>query len=308
MMKLIIDTDPGIDDAMAYCYAHASPDVEVLALTTVFGNVTIDNADRNSLWLTQVTKASTRVFRGADSPVKIPNHPPATHVHGENGLGNFETGPLQDCCEAESAPDYLVRMAREFPGEITVCAIGPLTNVAHAIEKDPDFITKLRQLVIMGGSLREGGNVTAHAEANFWHDPHAANAVLNAPGSGNIIVVGLDVTHKVRIGPESFQRFADNAPQIGGFLQNIGDFYLNFYEATHGSRRCSLHDPCAVIACIHPELFTMEGHRLAVITSGEKSGMMIIQDADVGRVCQVCTNVQDERVITEFEQVVVQNP
>lgn len=307
-MKLILDTDPGVDDAMAYFYAHASTEIDVIALTTVFGNVTVDDASRNSQWLKEFTNATTRVYAGAQEPIAIPAHPPAANVHGEHGFGTFEIGQLEGICESESACNYLVRVANETPGELSLCAVGPLTNVAHAIDKDPDFVSKLKQLVIMGGSLRVGGNVTQFAEANFWHDPHAANAVLNAPGEGKIIVVGLDVTQEITIGPDSFGRLAQSSRRVGGFLQEIGNFYLDFYEANNGKRRCCLHDPAAVIACKHPELFSMEKHRLSVTTAGERSGMMVIDDNNSGRECLVCTQVDAARVVTEYERAVALNP
>lgn len=307
-MKLIIDTDPGIDDAMAYCYAHASPEIDTIALTTIFGNVTIDDATTNSRWLTQFTGASTRVYAGADSPIAMPAHPPSATVHGKHGFGLYEIDRYEGKHETEAACDYLVRMANSHPGELSLCAVGPLTNVALAIEKDPDFVARLHQLIIMGGSLRAGGNVTEFAEANFWHDPHAADAVLKAPGGGKIIVVGLDVTHEVNIGPDSFERIAESSPQVGGFLREIGDFYLDFSEQSRGQRTCSLHDPSAVIACKNPELFTMEKHRLSVITSGERSGGLVIDESNQQRECFVCTQVDAPMVVREYEQVVARNP
>jgi len=307
-VKLIIDTDPGVDDAMAYFYAHASTRIQTIALTTVFGNVTIEDANNNALWLTEFSQAANRVYAGAGVPRAMPLNPPAVHVHGERGLGNYNTGGVSGACEVESATDFLVDAVNQHPGELTLCAVGPLTNVAQAIDRDPGFVEKLRQLVIMGGSLRAGGNVTAHAEANFWHDPHAADAVLNAPGGGNITVVGLDVTHEINVGPDCFQTLAETAGQTGAFLHEIGNFYLDFYERSAGKRMCSLHDPAAIIACVHPEWFGTEPHRLTVTTSGDQIGKMLIADSTgAGRLCSVCTKVDADSVIRDFERIVALN-
>jgi len=307
-VKLIIDTDPGVDDAMAYFYAHASTDIQTIALTTVFGNVTIEDANHNALWLTEFSQASTRVYAGAAVPRAMPVNPPAVHVHGEHGLGNYKTGGVSGACEIESAAEFLVQAANRHPGELSLCAVGPLTNVARAIDRDPGFIEKLRQLVIMGGSLRGGGNVTPHAEANFWHDPHAADAVLNAPGGGTITIVGLDVTHEINVGPDCFQSLAETAGKTGAFLYDIGNYYLDFYEQNVGKRLCSLHDPAAIIACVHPEWFSTESHRLAVVTSGDQIGRMVtVESGGAGRVCSVCTKVDADSVVRDFEQISARN-
>jgi len=275
-MKLIIDTDPGVDDAMGFYYAHAHPDIELLALTTIFGNVTIEDATRNALWLTESVAASTQVYQGADKPLSIPPNPPSDFVHGPRGFGTVNITDPKGRAQAESAADYLVNIARQHPGSITVCAIGPLTNIALAVQKDPQFISNLHQLVIMGGVLRAKGNVSEVAEANFWNDPHAAHIVLTAPGSGDIITVGLDVTDKIAFTAADFDDLAKNSPKAGGFLKAIGAFYLSFYESRSGRAECSLHDPSAIIACLHPEYFDIETHRVAVATSGEAIGQMYI--------------------------------
>jgi len=308
-MKLIIDTDPGIDDAMAWFYAHASPRIEIIALTTIFGNVSIEDATRNAQWLVEFSNAGLSVYAGAAAPMVIPAKPPAAEVHGKHGFGTYKIDSVVGASEDESACDYLVRVARQQPGELVLCAVGPLTNVARAIEKDADFVTNLKQLVIMGGSLRAGGNVTSYAEANFWQDPHAADIVLKAPGDGEILIVGLDVTHQVTLGPASFQKIAEVSRRTGAFVEQIADFYFDFYESRKGVRTVSLHDPAAVIACTHPEFFDLERHRLAVINSSEKAGMMISNDSknDTGRECYVCMNVDAARVVAEFEQVIALN-
>lgn len=307
-VDLIIDTDPGIDDAMAYFYAHASTDINIVALTTVFGNATIDDATKNALWLTQLSNSSISVYAGASVPLQIQPKAPTSDVHGDHGLGNNVVGQLDRSSESENAVDYLTRIVDQHNGDLNLCALGPLTNVAMALDKDPEFVSKLKQLVIMGGSLRAGGNVTDHAEANFWHDPHAANVVLNAQQQDKIIIVGLDVTNKIKAGPDSFETLAKQSRYAGKFLQEVGDYYLDFYERNTGTRMCSLHDPAALIACVKSELFSMEKHQLSVVTSGDQIGKMVTSTANGGGYeCLVCTDVEAISVKTEFERVVAQN-
>ena len=307
-MKLIIDTDPGIDDAMAYFYAHACKRLDLVALTTVFGNVTVEDATRNALWLVQTSGSSANVYKGVGAPLAIPPNSPSSEVHGDRGFGTYEINEPDGHAENEDAADFLVRAARDDPGEITLCAIGPLTNVARAIQKDPDFVSNLHQLVIMGGSLDAPGNVTAHAEANFWNDPHAAEIVVNAPGNGRIVIVGLDVTDRIEVAREDFADLERASPKTGGFLQKISKFYIDFYERRSGRPYCSLHDPAAVIACHLPEAFAMEETALSVVTEGEEIGAMKRRLDGAGHMCHVCVGVDIPAVLLEYKRITCDNP
>ena len=301
-MKLIIDTDPGVDDAMAFFYAHGHEKIDLIALTTVFGNVTTDDATKNALWLSEFSGASCPVYAGAKQPLKITPNEPSDYVHGPHGFGTYEIGPVKGSAANESAADYLVRAAREMPGEITLCAIGPLTNVALAIEKDPDFISNLAQLVIMGGSLEAGGNVSDYAEANFWNDPHAADIVTKAPGEGRIVIVGLDVTSQIEFHARDFEGLTVSAPQTGSFLHEIGQFYMSFYKSKTGRMSCHMHDPTAIIASLAPEFLDMEEVALRVVTEGEQIGMMQRRDEQAGRTCFVCMGVDVEGVLADYKR------
>ncbi len=305
-MQLILDTDPGVDDAMTYFYAHAHAGIDLRAMTTVFGNVTVETATRNALWLAHATGAGTRVHQGSDAPLSIAPNRPSDYVHGPNGFGDVELGDFSATPEVEEAASYLVRAAAGAPGQLTLCAIGPLTNVARAVQLDPDFVGNLKQLVIMGGSLDAGGNVTSHAEANFWNDPHAADIVLNAPGGGRVVIVGLDVTTQIAFGASDFDALAQAAPRAGDFLRRIGQFYMRFYESVTGSYLCYLHDPAALIACELPDHFTMETTPLAVITEGEEIGKMVRREG-AGRLCEVCMQVDAAAVLARYKEIVSLN-
>ncbi|MEP1522513.1 nucleoside hydrolase [Ascidiaceihabitans sp.] len=306
-MKTILDTDPGVDDAMTFYYAHASAQTDLVAMTTIFGNVTVEDATQNALWLAESVQTQTPVYRGAQTPLKITPNTPSAHVHGKHGFGDMIDRTISTTAEAESAAAFLAAEAARKPGELTVCAIGPLTNIALALDIDPNFIANLRQLVIMGGSLEAGGNVTPHAEANFWNDPHAANKVLTAPGTGAVIIVGLDVTTQISFFQSDYDDMAEKSPKAGGFLKDIGEFYMRFYETVTGKYQGYLHDPAALIACEAPELFTMRDVRLQVITEGENIGEMV-PHASSERVCKVCMDVDIPAVLNRYKTTMATLP
>ena len=297
-LKLIIDTDPGIDDAMAILYAIAAPEIDLLGLTTVFGNVTTPKATRNALYLLEQAGIEIPVAEGLHRPRIGPPFPPTSAVHGAEGFGTLAVPTPQRRALVETAPEYLVRMARAHQGELLLCPIGPLTNIAAAMELDPSFCSNLKGMVVMGGSLRAGGNITPAAEANFYHDPHAADFVLRH--GCNITLVGLDVTNRVICPRSFFARLASESPKMGGLLHDMAEFYIDFYETVGKFAGCGMHDPSALVACIAPELFTTELHALRVALSGDRSGEMIAVANSTAQPVNVCTDVQAEAVKQNF--------
>ena len=297
-LKLIIDTDPGIDDAMAILYAIAAPEIDLLGLTTVFGNVTTPKATRNALYLLEQAGIEIPVAEGLHRPRIGPPFPPTSAVHGAEGFGTLAVPTPQRRALVETAPEYLVRMARAHQGELLLCPIGPLTNIAAAMELDPSFCSNLKGMVVMGGSLRAGGNITPAAEANFYHDPDAADFVLRH--GCNITLVGLDVTNRVICPRSFFARLASESPKMGGLLHDMAEFYIDFYETVGKFAGCGMHDPSALVACIAPELFTTEPHALRVALSGDRSGEMIAVANSTAQAVNVCTDVQAEAVKQNF--------
>ena len=297
-LKLIVDTDPGIDDAMAIFYAIAAPEIDLLGLTTVFGNVTTPKATRNALYLLEQAGIEIPVAEGMHRPRMLPPFPPSSAVHGGEGLGTLDVPISQRHALVETAPEYLVRMARAHQGELLLCPIGPLTNIAAAMELDPSFCGNLKGMVVMGGSLRAGGNITSAAEANFYHDPHAADYVLRY--GCNITLVGLDVTNRVICPRSFFSGLASESRKMGGLLRDMADYYIDFYETVGKFAGCGMHDPSALVACIAPELFTTEPHALRVTCHGDRSGEMIIEESSTAQLVNVCTDVQAEAVKQNF--------
>ena len=279
MHKILIDTDPGIDDAMAILYAGLHPDIEIVGLTAVYGNINVDIATRNALVLGDMLGRPIPVARGAEIPLLQKPKPVSDHVHGKEGFGELPAQTTHRRAEREDAAGFICTMINENPGQITLAPIGPLTNIATALFKDPSIAAKTKGVVLMGGSL-DRGNVTKWAEANIWNDPEAANVVFAADWP--VTMAGLDVTTQVRCTPGDFDMLAHQAPKLGGFLRDITGFYMRFYESRYGFSGACMHDPTALIAVTNPELFTVETTAVEVIVSGERAGQTI-RAAGAGR-------------------------
>ena len=268
--KVIIDTDPGIDDAMALLFIEASPALDLVAVTTVFGNADIETTTRNALYLKDRFGLKAPVFKGASKPLTRPRNPSPTFVHGENGLGDVElTGLVPGEPEAKPAYQAIIDLARETPGEITLVAVGPLTNLALALKADPEVATLLKAVVIMGGAFAvagKPGNVTPVAEANIWNDPEAADLVFTAPWF--VTAVSLDVTTQVVMTPAYMDALEAKAGPAGAFLNAISKPYAAFYGGRDGIVGCCVHDAAAVAYVIDPSLFEVRRGSIRVITDG----------------------------------------
>ena len=269
--KIIIDTDPGIDDAMAIHMGFADPRLEIVGLTTIFGNVTGAQATRNALHLAEMAHYPAVVAGGAACPMTRDPQPPADFVHGPEGFGDLPAPAPAGAADPRDAARYLVESCAEAPGEIIICAVGPLTNLAAALALDASITRTAARVVVMGGSAARHGNVSDCAEANIWNDPHAADAVFAA--DWDVTMVGLDVTEKTQCVPADFTTIAEGSPIIGGFLKDATGFYFDFHEAKTGNRVCFMHDPSALMAITNPELFGFEAAPISVVCEG----------ADIGR-------------------------
>ena len=289
--KLIIDTDPGIDDAMAILYAAQAPDIELLGLTTIFGNVTVDQATRNALVLLDMAGLDAPVARGCARPLVAGPFAPSAHVHGAEGFGSYPAMTPKRAPSSLDAADFLIAKAAEFPGQVTLCPIGPLTNVATALHRDPAFAANLKSIVLMGGSLHEGGNISPHAEANFYHDPHAAQIVMAA--DCDVTMVGLDATHRTWATRDDMAAIAAAAPRQGTFLADIANFYIDFYVQVRGEQGCFLHDPLAILCVTHPDLFDYESVPVDVVLAGEAAGKSFIAQDGTRKTQKVAVGIRD---------------
>lgn len=277
-MKMIIDTDPGIDDAMAIYYALLDPKIDLIGLTTIFGNVYVEQASRNAIHLLELFGAQIPVATGEATPLSITPNKPSHFVHGDEGLGTMPAPNIAGAPIDLSAAEFICEQINQYPNEITLCPIGPLTNIAKALELDPSITSKVKDTYIMGGSFKAGGNVTNWAEANIWNDPHAADLVFASDLP--VTMVGLDVTLKAVCTREDFQGLQKSAPKLGGFLNEIAQFYIDFYEERSGLQGCNLHDPATIIAAAYPEFFSIENHKVTVKLDGDEIGATIAASDD----------------------------
>jgi purine nucleosidase len=299
MKKVIFDVDTGIDDAMAIAYAVNSQELDIIGLTTCYGNVAVDEATRNTLAVLEKLDKKIPVFAGADKPLKRkPREGYAKHVHGEDGLGNVLDFEPQATVESESAVDFIINQVKKLPNEITIIAVGPLTNLALAIQKAPEIVELVKEVVIMGGAVFVPGNVTPHAEANIITDPESAGIVLS---SGlPITLVGLDVTMQTLLPRANVDAWRNSGSEVGEFFANMVGFYHDFYESSKpGIGGCGLHDPLAVGVAIDSSLVKTKYIGVDVITEGEEEGRTVPVAVGESKI-SVCTEVDAPRFLEHF--------
>lgn len=252
--KIIIDTDPGQDDAVAILLALASPELDVIGITAVAGNVPLALTEKNARKICELAgKTNVKVFAGAAHPMVRPLVT-AEHVHGKTGLDGpvlpEPTMPLQ----SQHAVDFIVEtILASADGEITLCPLGPLTNIAMALAREPKIGPKIREIVLMGGGFFEGGNVTPTAEFNIYVDPQAADIVLRS--GVPVVVMPLDVTHKALTTQARVNRFRAMKTKVGDATADLLDFFERFDEEKYGTDGGPLHDPCVIAYLLQPNLF-----------------------------------------------------
>ncbi len=313
--RVIIDTDPGIDDALALILAMHSPELSVEAITTVNGNVGVDQCVRNSFRTLNAIAPPVfpPVARGCDRPLR---QPPVKgdEVHGRDGLGGISKlvdadgnprypEPTQSPLDRH-AVDVILDLVQRYPGEITLVALGPLTNIAAALEQNPKAMRELREIVIMGGSLDGRGNMTEFAEFNFYVDPHAAQRVVRSGLPAT--VVGLDVTHQTRLLRETVEQAAQRAgTPLARFTRDI------CAGLVHGSERRNsdgfhLHDPLAVGVAIDPTFVESRVFAADVETEGSSAGMLVAEEGSQqprlaqGSNIRGCVAVEADRFVRFF--------
>lgn len=275
--KIIIDTDPGQDDAFAILLALASPEVELLGITTVAGNVPLSLTHRNARQVLELAgRSEVPVFAGCARPMAVPLVT-AEHVHGATGLDGAELPepvmPLQDRHAVEFIIDTLMK---EPEGSVTLCPLGPLTNIGTALTKAPEIASRIRRIVLMGGGLFEGGNITPAAEFNIFVDPQAA-AIVFASGVP-IVMMPLDVTHKVRTTRERVERIRALEGDFGAVTAGWLDYFERFDEEKYGTDGGPLHDPNVIAYLIRPEIYDGRLCNVEIETESELTKGMTVVD------------------------------
>jgi inosine-uridine nucleoside N-ribohydrolase len=275
--KVIFDTDPGVDDAMALLYIDRCDALDLLGVTTVFGNVDIDAVTRNALYIKQRFGLAAPVARGAEQPLARPRSDSPSHIHGKNGLGDAPV-PERMAIDPDPRPawQFIIDTVRAHPGEVTLIAVGRMTNLALALREDPGIAKLVKSVSIMGGAFGtngHSGNVSPVAEANIMGDPEAADAILTAPWP--VTVVGLDVTHETVMTREYLSGLRDTAGDAGAFIWDTTRGYESFYRDLVGLAGIACHDSLAVAYVVDPSLFTTRPGPVRVVTEGIAQGQTI---------------------------------
>lgn len=302
---------------MALYFALAHPDIDIVGISTTFGNVTVDQAAINACYLTTLAARAIPVSRGACAPLVLPVQASPAHIHGADGLGDLPTRlAVKSGLDVRPSAQFIVDLARAHPGELSLVAVGPLGNLSLALDLEPRLPQLLREVILMGGTIIEPGNVSAVAEANIWNDPHAAARVFGA--GWKLTMVGLDVTHKVLLPLALFERLAQHHwhPATDTLL-HAARFYTNFcvQESPHlaDQHACFGHDVLAFIYLVNPELFKVAHRAIEVVTSGPAIGQTRFKPHSGAALppgsgqtpqppAQVCMQVQAEACTTLFER------
>ena len=293
--KIILDCDPGHDDAVAILLAARH--CELLAITTVSGNAPLHLTTANALLMCQLAGLDLPVHSGADRPLLVPAaHAP--RAHGHTGLDGPPRPEVHRTAAGNDAVSCIIETVRAHD-DVWLVPVGPLTNVALAIRQAPDIVERVARISLMGGAVGPG-NVTPAAEFNIWADPHAAQIVFSS-GVPLMRMAGLNLTHQLCVGPEVIAALRASGATVPTFVAGLFDFYLAGYRERAGLEAAPLHDPCAVLAVTHPELFEFGARHVDVETSGEHTRGMTIADERPGTEatpnCEVAYRIDAEAAL-----------
>lgn len=303
-MKVIFDTDPGIDDAMALLYLNAAPHLNLIGITTILGNASIEQVTTNACILCDCFNITAPVFKGAAQSLDGSAGDYPDFVHGRDGLGDVGNPAPTSKASTESAVDYLLRITSEHPGEVTIIAVGRLTNLGLALQQDPAFAERVERIVLMGGSVSHEGNVTPWAEANIIGDPEAAHLVFQ---SGiPVTMVGLDVTMRTQMTDEYLKDLTSQLGALGDFLSAINKPYARYYMDRFGLSSIPIHDSSAVAYADEPALFTVKRGLIECELNGEQRGRTLFTEGIEGP-HQVCLLVKSDEMLTRYRKTVLKH-
>jgi len=309
--SIVLDTDPGVDDALAIIYALNHPDLQVHAITTVCGNIGVDQATINTQIVLSLLDCVVPLAMGQNQPIYYPLQT-APHVHGLDGLGNvsvqFES--LEEQVVKKSAVELILDFMAKFPDQLRLVCIGPLTNIAQAILANSPLMRRTKEIILMGGAFEQRGNVTTSAEFNIYVDPHAAQIVLE---SGiPITILPLDLTHQVILSADLLHQATQcsNAPWRD-FTWSITQPCMRFHQHQEGFHGMYLHDPLAVGYLLRPDLFKTVPAEVRVETSSSSTrGMTVanLHQQPMTPNAQICVAVKVEQFLNHFLQTLLDLP
>jgi purine nucleosidase len=276
--KIIIDTDPGQDDAFAILMALASPaELDILGICAVAGNVTLDKTERNARIICELAgKPDTKIFAGCEAPLRR-KLVTAEHVHGKTGLDGPVMAEPRMRLRPQHAVEFLIETLRHEPsGTVTLCPLGPLTNIATAFLQAPDIVSRVQEIVLMGGAYFEVGNITPAAEFNIYVDPEAAEIVFKS--GVPLVVMPLDVTHQVLTTRARVEGLRALGTNVGRVAAEWADFFERFDMAKYGADGAPLHDPCVIAYLLQPDLFTGRHINVEIETGSDLTLGMTVAD------------------------------
>ena len=300
---VIVDTDPGVDDAMAMLFLHASPSVRLHSITTVFGNAEIETTTKNAAYLANRFGIEAPIVGGASRPITRKRFVPDLKVHGGDGLGDTGVALTHSLPENTiDAANHIVKTINQNPGKVTILAIAPLTNLALALKIDPEIANLVHEVVIMGGAFGgngRSGNIRTHAEANVFYDPEAADLVLQT--NWPVTIIGLDVTLDCILSSEAAADIGRNGGEAGAFLWTISRGYEEIYRKLDGIDGCCVHDVAAAAYVVEPSWFETDVCPVRVELNGEAVGQTIEDSESGGRPShKICRAVDGDSVVSAF--------
>lgn len=301
--KIIIDTDPGVDDAMAIFFALCSPELDIIGLTTIFGNVHTELATKNALRLLEIAgRPDIHVAGGAVNALTGPFEGPVAFVHGADGQGNINLPDPAGQALDISAAQFIVEQLRANPGQITLAPVGPLTNIALALRLEPRIVEWVDEVVLMGGNALAPGNASPAGEANIRNDPEAADLVFGA--DWQVTMVGLDVTLRVHMTPEDIADYTTHDNPMSDHITRILPHYRNYFESVYEAEGIFVHDSSAIAYIIDPSLFTVRRWPIRVGAQGlgrgktwPATGGRILPPWEGRPSVNVCVDVDGERAV-----------
>lgn len=301
--KIIIDTDPGVDDTMAIFFALCSPELEVIGLTTIFGNVRTALATTNALRLLEIAgRPDIPVAPGAANALTRDYEGPVPFVHGADGQGDIDLADPAGAPLDISAAQFIVEQVSAHPGEVTLVPVGPLTNIALALRLEPRIADWVDEVVLMGGNALVPGNASPAAEANIRNDPEAADLVFGA--GWQVTMVGLDVTLRVHMSAEDIAGYATHGNPMSDHICRVLPHYRNYFESNYDVEGIFVHDSSAIAYLIEPELFKTRRWPIRVGTQGlgrgktwPATGGRILPAWENRPLVNVCVGVDGARLV-----------
>ena len=306
IQKIIIDTDPGHDDAMALLMLLAVPQIEILAITTVAGNTTIENATRNTKYiLGLVKKENTPLFAGSAKPIE--RDLIVANVHGKSGLDGSGAELLPIEKTIEQATDEIIEIIKQNPGEVTLLTLGPLTNIAKAFLKEPSLPKMVKQIIMMGGAIAVPGNKNRVAEFNFFVDPEAAKIVFDSEVKK--VLVPLDACNDIVLPEQSIKEIKERAGNVGKILSNMLVPYVENIKKYDNMAGALMYDPLAAYYLINPSAFLLEEMDIKIETKGEYTFGMSVAERRVGALknpnTKVAIKINGQKFIDDFVELII---